>query len=106
MLQTTCGLRLSVARDLDGLAGRRRANDRLERGDAVQYLVHGDRVGRLAADRRGERLKLGENAVEPAVLDDFGRGLAVPAGRHRVRGRGEMEIAFGRQELGAAPGAE
>src|SRR5260370_41794442 len=91
-----------VTRDFDRLMGRRRADDRLERGDAVQYLISGDRVGHFAPDRRGERLELGENTVEPAILDNFGRGLAVAAGRPRGWGRGGTEIPLPGQPLGAA----
>src|SRR3954469_25606751 len=38
-----------VAGDLDGPVARRGLDDRLEGGDAVQYLVRRDRVGLVAA---------------------------------------------------------
>ncbi len=68
--EIAAGRSLSVPRDLDWKVRRCRLDDRLEGPDAMQYLVGGDRVGRLAAYRRGKCLQLGENGVEPAMLDD------------------------------------
>ena len=48
-----------AAADFDRLAGCRRLDDRLKRGNTVDDLVGSDRIGPHPADRGGKTLELG-----------------------------------------------
>src|SRR5260370_25417885 len=80
---------------------RGRADDRLEDGDPVYFLVGGDRVGPLAIDRRRKPFELGRERIEPPVLDDFGFGYGVATGGWSLGHPREPELDVLVRELAA-----
>src|SRR5262249_15029869 len=71
--------------DCDRPANSGGANDRFEGGDAVQYLVSGDRVRALAFYCRGKAFELGGERIEALIFDDFGCERRMTAGGRRLR---------------------
>jgi len=80
---------------------RGRADDRLERGDAMQYFVSRDRIRAIAIDRCRKPFELGGERVETLILDDFRRGRCIAASRGRFRRRREAEFDILVRELDA-----
>jgi hypothetical protein len=54
-----------------------RAHNGLEHRNAVQDVLGWDRIGPLAADRRGEGFEFSQQRIEALVLDDLGGGRDV-----------------------------
>jgi hypothetical protein len=74
------GIEAFCPRDRDRLVALCRAHNRLEDRDPVQDVLRGNRINPLAANRRGEGLKFGQQRIEALVLDDFGGGRGVAPG--------------------------
>src|SRR6516162_8362326 len=93
-------------RNRDRLVAFGRAHDRLKHRYAVQDVLGRDRIDLLAADRRSEGFKFGQQRIEALVLDDLGGGRGVaPSARPFGRWR-EPELELRGPEFRAALGAK
>jgi hypothetical protein len=94
------------SRDGDRLVAFGRAYDRLEHRNAVQDVLGRDRIGPLAADRRGEGFEFGQLRIKALVLDDLGGARGVAPGARPLGGWREAELELRGPELGTALAAE